>query len=75
MSVKNIHMIDFIKRLFGEGYIYTEFTCEDGTKGRTRAPYIGDPDTLDKNEYARDVKEQMQFKHGKRISNIQVTIR
>lgn len=63
-------MIDFIKRLFGEGHIYTEFVCDDGTTGRGRAPYIGDRSTFDRNEYIEELKQEIFFKHGKRVVKI-----
>lgn len=63
-------MISWIKRLFGEGFIYAEFICEDGVKGRSKAPYIGDPTTFDKDEYAQALREEVWFKRGVGIKEI-----
>ncbi len=68
-------MFDWLKRLFGEGYIYSEFTCEDGRKGKARAPYIGDPATFDEAEYIQSLREEVYFKHNKRIHDVRSVIR
>lgn len=63
-------MFDTIKRWFGEGHIYAEFKCEDGTSGRLKAPYIGDPETLDNEEFLEHIKNEIWFKHGKRVTEV-----
>jgi len=60
-------MFDWWKRLFGEGYIYAEFTCTDGTNGRSRESYIGDPATFDSDEYVAKLKQEIWYKHRRRI--------
>lgn len=67
-------MFDAIKRLFGSGYIYSEFVTEDGRRGRARAPYIGDKDTLDEEEYTRNLKKEIWFKHGVRVTQVTISI-
>ena len=63
-------MFDFIKKMFGEGHIYADIVCEDGSTGRLRAPYIGDPATFNKAEYTAHVKAEVWFKHGKRVTEV-----
>ncbi len=68
-------MFDWLKRLFGEGYIYSEFTLEDGRKGKARTPYIGDPTTFDEAEYTQSLREKVYFKYNKRIHDVRSVIR
>lgn len=68
-------MFDWLKKLFGEGYIYSEFTYGDGKKGKARAPYIGDPETFDEAEYIQALREEVYFKHNICISNVRTVIR
>lgn len=63
-------MFDWVKKLFGEGHIYADIVCEDGSTGRTKAPYIGDPATFDHGEYIRSLKEEIWFKFGKKVVEV-----
>lgn len=63
-------MFDFIKRWFGEGHIYCDIECDDGTTGRAKAPYIGDPATFDREEYIDHLKNEVWFKQGKRVTKV-----
>lgn len=63
-------MFDWLKKLFGEGHIYADIVCDDGSTGRTKAPYIGDPTTFDRNEYIEHLKAEVWHKHGKRVTEI-----
>ena len=65
-------MFDWIKRLFGEGYIYATFECTDGSKGRSRVPYIGDINTLDRNEIIQNIKREVFFKSGKTVKTVTI---
>lgn len=68
-------MFDWLKKLFGEGHIYCDIECADGTIGRAKAPYVGDPDTLDREEYIKQLKSEIWFKKGKvvtKVTNIRV---
>lgn len=61
---------DSIKKLFGEGYIYADVVCIDGSTARVRAPFIGDPTTFRKDEFTEKLSNEMHFKHGKRIESV-----
>ena len=68
-------MFDWIKSLFGKGTIYFDFVCDDGSSGRGSTPYIGDPDTFDKNEFLRDMDAQIWHKYKRhivQISNVRI---
>lgn len=63
-------VFDWLKRLFGEGNIYFDFVCDDGSTGRGKSPYIGDPATFDQNEYSEQIKAEIWHKHGKKVTQI-----
>lgn len=63
-------MFDWIKRFFGEGTIYFDFVCDDGSSGRGKSPFIGDPDTFDKAEFIAQMNNEIWHKHGKRVTEI-----
>lgn len=63
-------MFDWIKRLFGEGTIYFDFVCEDGSAGRGKSPYIGDPGTFDIVCYREQIKSEIWHQYGKRVTQI-----
>ena len=67
---KGAMMFDWVKKLFGSGYIYADFVCEDGTVGHSKAPYIGDMETFDVYEYTEQLKAEIWFKHSRRISKV-----
>jgi hypothetical protein len=67
---KGATMFDCIKRLFGHGYIYAEFVCEDGTVGRSKAPYIGDMETFDVYEYTEQLKNEIWYKYQRRVASV-----
>lgn len=71
-----ISVFSFIKRLFGEGYVYCDIRCSDGSTGRAKAPYIGDPATLNHTEFIQQVKDEIWFEQGKvvtEVTNIRVS--
>jgi hypothetical protein len=63
-------MFDWLKKLYGEGYIYADIVCDDGSTGRAKAPYIGDPSTFDRNEYVEKLKAEVWHKHGRRVVEV-----
>lgn len=63
-------MFDIIKKLYGEGHIYADIVCEDGSTGRTKSPYIGDPETLNRQEFIQQIKKEIWFKYGKEVSEV-----
>lgn len=63
-------MFDFIKKLYGQGHIYAVAECDDGSIARVKAPFIGDPDTLDESEWIRSVKNEIWFKHKKNVVKV-----
>lgn len=64
-------MFDWLKRCFGKGTIYFDFVCDDGSSGRGKSPYIGDPNTFDKDEFIIQMNAEIWHKYAKRV--IQIT--
>jgi hypothetical protein len=65
-------MFDFIKRMFGEGKIRAEIICADGTEGIVKMDYIGDLSTLDLDEFAAKVKQQVFVKYGRQVVKVNI---
>lgn len=65
-------MFDFIRRMFGEGKIRAEITCDDGSTGTVKVPYIGDIDTLDTSEFREEVRRQVLVNYGKRVTTVNI---
>lgn len=67
-------MFDWLKRLYGEGTLYFTFDCDDGTAGKAKMPYIGDINTLDRDELISNLKKEVWFKHNKNIHNVKIIL-
>lgn len=65
-------MFDFIKRMFGEGKIRARIACSDGSTGTATVPYIGDINTLDKEELSETIRRQVFVDYGKRVTTVTI---
>ena len=62
-------MLNFIRRLFGQGRIKAKFICSDGTEGTVKAPYTGQ---WNESEALDALKEEIEFKYDKKIVHIEL---
>ncbi len=66
-------MFDWFRKLFGEGYIFSDIVCADGVTGRVKTPFIGDPATFELDSYIQEVKDDVYFKSGKTVVEVKNT--
>jgi hypothetical protein len=65
-------MLDFIKRMFGEGEIRARIACDDGSTGTAKVPYIGDIETMNEAELSETIRQQVFVKYGKRVTSVNI---
>jgi len=57
-------MFDWFEKLFGEGKIRVECVLSDGRKCTVKMPYIGDINTMDKEEVLNIAENWVKNEHG-----------
>jgi hypothetical protein len=65
-------MFDFIKRLYGQGFIRCECTDTDGRVFLMKIPYIGDYNTIDKVELREHAASQYQSQTGRVLKSFAI---
>lgn len=60
-------MFNWIKKLFGEGYIYADITLADGESGSIKVKFIGDPQTLSIYEL---VEAEVWHQHRRKVTKV-----
>jgi hypothetical protein len=63
-------MFNWLKECFGKGKIRIEGVLEDGRYFHCKVPYIGDPDTLDKDELFKIVQDEVLVEYGHRATSL-----
>jgi hypothetical protein len=65
-------MFDWLRKLHGEGKIRAEVMTADGRQGIVKVPYIGDINTLNKEEFRRNVIDQVWVNKGIRVTDVKL---
>lgn len=66
-------MFDWIRKLFGEGYITFSMVLEDGRTAPGRVPYIGDINTLCLHEMRLRIIQEAWKNHQVRVISVDFT--